>query len=423
MNLLPARFASNFETLSFLTLCIAAIIFPFSVAISNMALGCAVGAGILGGALVSGMRYFWQNHRLLSLACWAYPILLLLGLIWSLDRSWGIHIATKYWYWFLIPIATALLTPIKRRELFLACISLGLTSHLFFCVGQILGLTDFTIPANSSASNATGHIGHIGFGFVYGTWACWLLHWGSLQLNWKRWAAWALAVWSILMVFLAEGRSGYIIIIILLLVMIWKLMQTQTWKKALTASLACLILLTALSAGPGMERVKETWQSIQNIQQGHFEKAESRWSYWYTALKAWQDHKFIGVGTGGYPVSAEKIKLNHPELAFEPGATSKPAHPHNIYLLALSRWGPAGLVIMLFLLVTWARAGWRENWQHSDAGSLITLPALAMIIHGLSSSSLEEHFSGIIAVFLLTAGFASLRSRTNSYLSDRPDGA
>jgi O-antigen ligase len=175
--------------------------------------------------------------------------------------------------------------------------------------------------------------------------------------------------------------------------------------------------------GPGKERVLETWQGIQNIRQGLFKKAEPRWSLWYTGLKTWQKHKLIGVGTGGYPVSAESIKLEQPELTFGPGASSKPAHPHNMYLLALSRWGPTGVATMLFLLVMWARTGWKLNWQQTDAGSLITLPALAMAIHGLSSSSLEEHFSDIIAVFLLTAGFALLRSRTSSYPSGMPNGA
>ncbi|MDQ6960343.1 MAG: O-antigen ligase family protein, partial [Mariprofundaceae bacterium] len=267
------------------------------------------------------------------------------------------------------------------------------------------GIIDFT-KGGSTAMDPTGHIGHIGFGFVYGVWSGWLLHRGVLWHGWTRWAAWLLATWAIAMVFLAAGRSGYMVVAVLILVVIWKVLHIRPRLKMATVALALMAILAALSIGPGKQRILWTWHSIQHIEQGDFKEAEARWSLWYAAIQAWKSHPLTGVGTGGYPHAAAAIHQSHPDL-FYGGAM--PAHPHNMYLLALSRWGPVGVITLIALLALWTRTGWQLNWHHTDAASLIALPALAMAIHGLSAPSLEEHFSGILAALLLGAGLAAMR--------------
>jgi len=58
------------------------------------------------------------------------------------------------------------------------------------------------------------------------------------------------------------------------------------------------------------------------------------------------------------------------------------------------------------LLFYWLREGWKRDWHESITAPLIFLPALALAIHALGSSSLEEHFSGVLAALLLGAGLA-----------------
>jgi len=301
-------------------------------------------------------------------------------------------------------------------------LSIGLAAHLIFCLGQFLELIDFA-KDGSSASDPTGHIGHIGFGFVYGCWAAWLLHWGYLQSAGKRYGAWLLAVFAILMVFLAEGRSGYIIAVALPLFVIWKLLRIRTALKILIAASVFSLLLTALILGPGKERIQWTIQSMQNMQQGNFQHAEQRWSLWFTAIKVWESHPLTGVGTGGYPGAVAAVKTSHPELFL---TSITPAHPHNMYLLALSRWGPIGVLLLLALFITWVRSARSLNWRHTDTASLIVLPALALTIHGLSAPSLEEHFPGILAALLLGTGLAALQNTgqpLNSYQDDAQSSA
>jgi len=405
MTVLPARLLKQLEQTTFWLYCIAAATYPFSVAATNIALGSALGISLINGQFSEGCRWLWANYRALTIAWLIYLALLPLGLIWSPDIHWGLHIVARQWYWFVIPLSCVVLTTSRNRNYILFILSISLSLHLLFCVGQMLDMIDFA-KDGSSAADATGHIGHIGFGFVYGIWAGWLLHRGMLWQGWKRWGSWVLSAWAIAMVFLAAGRSGYLVVAILLFLVLWKLLHIQPWIKTTVAMLAFAVLFAALTLSPGKQRIAWTWHSIQSMEQGDFKHAEARWSLWYAAIKAWQGRPLTGVGTGGYRTAAAKIKQSHPDLWY--GGLS-PAHPHNMYLLALCRWGPVGLLVLIILLSIWIRTGWRLHWRHTDAASLIALPGIAMAVHGLSAPSLEEHFSGILAALLLGAGLAILR--------------
>jgi len=409
VTFLPVSFLKPFEQATFWLFCAAAATYPFSVAAANIALGSALGISLINGQFVEGCRWLWKHHRTLTVAWLIYLALLPLGLIWSPDRSWGLHIVARQWYWFIIPLSCMVLTIPKNRIYILLILSLSLSLHLLFCVGQMLEIIHFT-KDGSTAIDPTGHIGHIGFGFVYGVWAGWLLHRGMLWQDWKRWGVWALSVCAIAMVFLAAGRSGYLVVAVLLLLVLWKLLRIQSWVKIAVAILAFATILAALTLGPGKQRITWTWHSIQSMQQGDFKHAEARWSLWYAAIKAWQTRPLTGTGTGGYRSAAAKIKQSHPDLWYGPSAT--PAHPHNMYLLALSRWGPVGLIALFILLSAWIRLGWQLDWYRTDAASLIALPGIAMAVHGLSAPSLEEHFSGILAAILLGAGLAAIRNNS-----------
>ncbi|MDX8392621.1 MAG: O-antigen ligase family protein [Mariprofundaceae bacterium] len=418
MPRLPLSIVNRLAQLNLALLFLAAIAFPFSVAATNTALGSILVLGVFSGQLASGCALLWHQQRNLCIALLAYLTLVILGLAWSHDRTWGIHVISRQWYWLLIPLITIVLANHRHRQIFMLMLSLGLAAHLVFCLGQFLELIDFA-KDGSSASDPTGHIGHIGFGFVYGCWAAWLLHWGYLQTAGKRYSAWLLAACAVLMIFVAEGRSGYIIAVFLPIIVIWMLLRIHTSVKILIAASAFFLLWVALTLGPGNARVQWTLQSIQNMQQGNFKHAEERWSLWFTAIKIWQSQPLSGVGTGGYPSSVAAVKASHPELLL---SSVTPAHPHNMYLLALSRWGPIGVLLLLSLFIIWMRTGRTLNWQHTDTPSLIVFPALALAIHGLSAPSLEEHFPGILAVLLSGAGLAALHHADQPANSCPDDG-
>jgi len=273
----------------------------------------------------------------------------------------------------------------------------------------------------SSADDATGHIGHIGFGIVYGIWAAWLLHLGLIWSGKERFIVWGLALWSYVMVFSAQGRSGYLIAVALMLVVFLKwIIDSKSWRVAVPISVVMVVILSAIILGPGKDRLHGTWLVLTQEQQEQnlnpFDSSDNailatqqRFLMWQTSLDIWHRHPVLGVGTGGLPRAVATLK--------EQGLSSSSfifSHPHNQYLLNLIRWGPAGLMILLALLAAWARQGMIMSWKSSETSPLFTLSSMALALHALSSASMEEHFSAILAALLLAIAMSVDSETKNS---------
>jgi len=404
MDGLPESFADGAEKTAFVLLCVAALCFPFSVAACNIALAGSLLAGLIGGHYLAGLRLVWQRHRSLCIAWLAYLSLFPIGLLWSLDAERGMQIIGRQWFWLLTPLVAYLLRDQSRRHAFLMVFSLGLILHLLFCLAQYNGLVELVNKAGSTADNPTGFIGHTSFGLVYGIWAALLMHWSMFMQGWPRWLARLFALAGVGMIFLSSGRGGYLVLAVLLMVMLWKLIKASTWLKMAAAGLGLAIMVAGLSIGPGKARMLESWHSIQAMEHGNFKNPEARFSMWYTAIQAWEQHAPMGVGTGGFHVASAGIMAQRPDLFF---GGIPPSHPHNMLLQSLTRWGPAGVLLLGALFVIWIREGWRRDWDTGPTAGLIALTGIALFVQGLTEPSFEEHFPGVLAAMLLGTGLAA----------------
>jgi len=389
-------------------LSLSAFLFPFSVAATNVALALTLALGLLSGLWWQGARACWKNYKCLTITICAYLAILLLGLLWSLDPQRGMHVLGRNWFWLLIPVVVGIATEEKWRHVFLVSLSSGLALNLVYCVLQMLGYVEVTTDG-SSATDATGHIGHIGFGFVYGIWAAWLLHLGLIWNGWRRLTAWGLAAWAYVIIFSAQGRSGYVIAVVLILCVCLKWwFDSRNWRTVLPVVAVFLLLIAlVIAAGPGKARLEGTRIAFTQTQQQQGLDAldsadnailatQQRFYMWKASIDIWRQHPALGVGTGGLPQAVAMLKAQHPS----PEAFTF-AHPHNQYLLNLMRWGPIGLLALLVLWFAWMKEGVKVDWRDSVTAPLFTLSGLALAVHGLSSSSMEEHFSAILAVLLL----------------------
>ena len=409
-DLLPAW--EGTKSVALILLCLAMTCFPFSVAATNVFLGLLLAVGIFAGLWWKGVRQLWCNDRTLLIALVAYLSLVPIGLLWSLDPEWGGRILARHWFWLLLPIVVMILSSERSRNTFLIIMSFGLTANLLFCVLQANGLIESPSVAGSTVVNATGHIGHTSFGFIYGIWAAWLLHVGLVYPNNNRWLLWGLAAWALVMVFMAEGKSGYIITLAVMLIVAVKWLQEAGSRKMFISFASVLLfLLIFMSFGPGRERLLGAWQvltgSVQekltNSQENAVSSATARLEWWKMSYGMWLNKPIIGVGTGGFPKAAADWKASH--IAVRHYDVSL-VHPHNQYLLAMVRWGVIGLLSLLALLYFWIREGGIRNWRRSTAIPLVTLSGLALAVHGLTSASMEEHFSTIFALVVAGAGLS-----------------
>ncbi len=390
---------------------VALLLLPLSIAASNVLLGVTLLFAIVSGGWLNGAKLLFQKAPLFSKVLVAYLALIPVGLLWSPDVGRGLVVLTKQWSWLLLPVMLVAFREKEHRERLLLFLSIGLGLHLLLSIAQGLGIPlPVKPPGGSSVGDPSGLIGHIGFGLLYGIWGTWLIQWGQQRHDKWRYLAWIVAAIAIAMVFIVQGRSGYLITIAVLVLMAWRLWLHQlNWWLLLSFGALFVAALVLLAVGPAKERLLWTIDSFEAIYHGDFRKAEPRWSLWYTAWEGWKQSPFIGVGTGGYPSTAEKIAKNNPDLYFT-GHSLNPAHPHQMYLLDLVRWGPVGLLLLLTLLWQWFKLGKRSDWRENYTDSLISMMALGLAVHGLSAPSLEEYHGSIYATICLGLGLAAMNA-------------
>ncbi|MDQ6957310.1 MAG: O-antigen ligase family protein [Mariprofundaceae bacterium] len=400
-------------------LCAATIALPFSIAVANILFVCSLFIAFTSGLWSRGAGILWQQAKPLTIAWFAYIILMLIGLIWSPDIQRGLVIISKQWSWLIIPVFIAACENKTWQNRILFSISTGLFLHLLLCIAQSQGIPlPVAAPGGSSVQDPAGLIGHISFGLVYGIWAAWLLHIGMLKNDKMRYMLWALAAFSTMWVFIVQGRSGYLVVLTLGCIMAWKLwIQHMNPRLIFGAVVISILAITTIAMGPAKNRIQSTVDSLHAFSQGDLQHAEARISLWYLAWESWKTKPLIGVGTGGFPNASDAIAARHPNLNLE-GQTHI-AVPHNIYLMELVRWGPLGLVILLLFLSCWIRMGWRVDWQQPHH-LLIAISGIALSVHGLSSQAIEEYHASVYTAIFLAVGLASLKYKSDVSLFPTP---
>ncbi|MDQ6990614.1 MAG: O-antigen ligase family protein [Mariprofundaceae bacterium] len=389
--------------------CIALIVLPFSIAAGNILFALSLLWGVISKHWWHGAVKLWQQARGLTV-CWlAYIILMLLGLLWSPDTDRGWVVIGKQWSWLMIPLVITLCQDKQWLNRILWSLSIGLGLHLLLCVAQSQGIPlPVAAPGGSSQADPAGLIGHISFGLLYGIWAAWLLHLGWLQKNNWRYALWAVSLWAVVMVFIGQGRSGYLVVLILTMIMAWKLwLQHLSFRMLLGSLVVITVALITIMMGPAKERIQWTVDSLKAFSHGDLHDAEARLSLWYVSWEAWKQSPILGIGTGGFPNVTKAIIAQHKNLNM--GGHDSFSVPHNIYLMELTRWGPLGLIILLLWLGTWIRMGWRIDWQEAHQ-LLIALSGIGLATHGFTSQAVEEYHASMYAGIFLAIGLASLTS-------------
>ncbi len=394
------------------SLCAAVVVLPFSIAVGNALLGLALLVAICSGIWWQGVRHLWSNARSWWVMWLAYMALMVLGLLWSPDIHRGLVIISKQWSWLMIPVVLMVCREACWLRRFMWSISIGLGLHLLLCVAQSQGIPlPVAAPGGSSQADATGLIGHISFGLLYGIWAAWLLHLAWLRQGMSRYALGLVALWSVVMVFLAQGRSGYLVVLALTGVMLWKLWLQHLHVRVLLAALAVgMLSVYVVATGPAQTRIAWTVDSLKSFAHGDLEHAEARVSLWYISWEAWKQSPWLGIGTGGFPSVSKTLIAQHAHLNM--AGHDSFAVPHNIYIMELTRWGPLGLLVLLLWLGQWIRMGWRVDWQQPHQ-LLVALSGVGIAVHGLTSQAVEEYHASMYCAMFFAVGLAAWM-RTNA---------
>jgi O-antigen ligase len=239
-----------------------------------------------------------------------------------------------------------------------------------------------------------------------------LLEWREATNNRDKitWLSFAL-LGIINVLFMVQGRTGYLILFALLGLFTWstiaRLMHKRGknwgWKQK---SLVALLLLSGVtvayhSSSRLHDRIALAVSEYQAWSPNHGKDTSSgqRLDFYYNTLQIVSEHPLFGVGTGGFPAAYAQQTLGKDVM--------ETRNPHNEYLLIAVQTGVVGFALLLYLFYTqWRYALLLPTPFGQDAARGLVLGCM---VSCMVNSTLLDHAEGLLFSYMTAVLFANLK--------------
>lgn len=317
-----------------------------------------------------------------------------LGLIWTEDMEWGLHIVHKMWYFVgLFPI---LFTIIKKHNVLKYVTAFLLAISITEVFSYLVWFELIPPFKNATVSNPTPFMSHISYNPILAFATYLVLH--QIFFN-KKITNVMFSLYSFFAIsmsvnmFITGGRAGQVAFFAMLAILMFQVFEKQRIKSLISI---CIIIPTIFfvayqTSDLFQNRVNSAVNEITTFTKDRNTSVGMRLNF---AINSWdviQNNLIFGVGTGDFPSEYKKINsINTPHL----GNTT---NPHNMYVLVLMQSGLLGLISMLIMFYYQIRLSFISSDKFiRDVG--ITLPLLFLVMM-LSDSYLLGHFTTLMYVF------------------------
>ena len=320
----------------------------------------------------------------------------LLGLIWTEDFSWGLHIVHKMWYSIgLLPI----LFTIVKKDHIRYYISAFLLSISISEIASYLIWFELDEPfKNGSVENPTPFMSHISYNPILAFAIYLVAH--ELFFN-KKLSNVVFSFYSFFVVsmtinmFITGGRAGQVAFFVVLAVLILQFFEKQRLKPILTILIVIpgIFFTSYFTSDLFQKRVNQVYYEIAYLSDNPTidSSVGLRINYAINSLQIIKENPIIGVGTGDFP--NEYLKIHQVK---SPGLTST-SNPHNMYILVLVQLGLLGLASMLAIFYYQIKYSYNSSNKFiRDVG--LTLPLVFLVVM-LSDSYLLGHYTTLMYVF------------------------
>jgi len=330
----------------------------------------------------------------LMIASVMFFLIHVLGLIWTEDLRWGLHVTHKMWYFIgLFPI----LFTIVKRDQFRKYISIFLFAILITEVLSYLIWFELIEPfKNATLSNPTPFMSHISYNPIL-AFAIYLVGHETLfnkqvTLLKKSFLIFFTFSMSINM-FITGGRAGQVMFFAVIILLIFQYFNKNKVIAAFVALfVSSSIFFTAYQTSEIFhDRVNDAVLNIANYETNKKTSVGLRITFALNSFEVIKNNLLLGVGTGDLP--SEYIKVNQINTPSLPSTTN----PHNMYILVLVQNGMLGLfgLLLIFYFQIKLSLGLNDKFFR-DVG--ISLPILFLLIM-MSESYLLGHFTSLLYIF------------------------
>ena len=380
------------KTFQFL-LIILAFLMPLTVFGGNLIIVIICFLWLFSGNYKSKFNQIINNK--LMIASIMFYCLHLLGMLWTEDLAWGLHVLHKMWYFLLLfPV----LFTIVRKDYISHYITAFLLAISITEVCSYLVWFEIIEPfKHATVSNPTPFMSHISYNPILALAIYLVLH--EIFFNKKiKNIVFSLysffAISMIINMFITGGRAGQVAFFAMLVILIIQILDKQRIKSLIIISIVIpgIFFAAYQTSNLFQQRVDLAYNQTLAYHPGSLNSIGYRITF---ALNSWEvikENPIIGIGTGDFPIEYKKI-YQIKEQALIPNTKN----PHNMYILIVMELGIIGLISMLSIFYYQIKLSFNSSNRFiRDVG--ITLPLLFLVIMW-SDSYLLGHYTTLMFVF------------------------
>ena len=368
-----------------------AFVLPLSVAGANIIDTLIILLWIARGTFKDDWNELKNNKVVLAVL--GFYLLHIVGLLWTDDMQWGLHILKKETKFLYIPIFMLFI----RRDhikyyIYAFLLAMSLSEVLSY------GVWFEIIPEfkNATIGNPTPFMSHISYNPLL-AFAIYLLLNSMLfdnNLDKKQKILYLFFVITMSVnMFITGGRAGQVMYYMMIVIVIFQYFNKQIIKAIIISciTLPLIFVIAYNSSGLFNKRVNETLHHILNYSENKNSSVGQRLTFALNSYEIIQENIYIGVGTGDFKNEYKKInQKNTPTV-------NNTDNPHNMYVLELVQFGLLGFISLLSILYYQIRHAYKlSNTKLKFIG--ITLPVLFALIM-FSDSYLLGHYTGMLFIF------------------------
>ena len=316
-----------------------------------------------------------------------------IGLFWTQDMSWGLHMLGKEWKFLLLPI---MMSFVKKEHIRYYISAFLLAMSISEIISYLIWFEFIPPIYKATVYDPTPFVHHTSYN-PFLAFAIYLI--GYLVFFDKSFSRFQKVVFIFFFItmsvnmFITGGRAGqggYIVVILILFLQFFN-------KHPLRAILMSTLLLGSVvtiaynTSQVFHDRMNLVVSNVKNFKQNKNTSVGLRMNFAINTFEIIKKHPIIGVGTGDFKQEYMKINMkNTPTVC-------SPAHPHNMYLLEMAQFGLFGLFSLIFILYTQIKFSIRED-DHFKKSAGFVLPILFAVIM-ISDCYLLGHFTTMLFIF------------------------
>jgi len=365
---------------------------PLSVAVNNMLAGILILLWIVKGDYKKTMSLVANSKVLIAIL--AFYALHIVGLLWTEDIAWGLHIIKKEWILLLLPIMMSF----SRKEhirYYITAFLLAMT--LSEVLSYLVWLEVIPPLLHATVYDPTPFMHHTSYNpfLAFAVYLVGYLLLFDKGLNGKQKVLLMIFITTMsINMFITGGRAGQVGYLVVVSVLFFQYFNKHFLLTLLlvVAVLGSVLFVAYTQSQIFRERVELIRSDIKQFDENKNTSVGLRLNFALNSLEIIKQNPWLGVGTGDFKNTYKEVNTKNTPNALVAH------HPHNMYLLETVQFGIVGLLALLFILYAQIRFSLSQNDHQLKHHAGIALVLLFSVIM-LSDCYLLGHYTTMLFVY------------------------